>query len=48
MCRYKKHIQDNGLIEGYGNNINEAVKNRDITALKSVEYMFDKIKNLKF
>ncbi len=45
---YKKHTQDNGLIESYGDNINEAIKNRDITAVKSVEYMFDKIKNLKF
>ena len=45
---YKKHYLDEGLISGYGKNINEAVKNRDIIALKSIEYMFSKIKNINF
>ena len=45
---YKKHSQDNGLIESYGKNINEAVRNRDQIAMKSLEYMFSKIKQIKF
>jgi len=45
---YKKHINDNGLITNYGTNINEAIQKRDQIALKSVKYMFDKIKYLKF
>jgi len=45
---YKKHIQDNGLIESYGKNINEAVRNRDQIAAKSLEYMFNKISKIKF
>ena len=40
---YTKHSQDNGLIESYGKNINEAVLNRDKIALKSLEYMHSKI-----
>jgi len=40
---YKKHILDEGLISCYGNNINEAVRNRDKIALKSLNYMFSKI-----
>ena len=40
---YTKHSQDNGLIESYGKNINEAVRNRDKIALKSLEYMHSKI-----
>ena len=43
---YKKHHLDEGLISSYGKNINEAVKNRDLIALKSIEYMFSKIKNM--
>ena len=45
---YKKYIQDNGLIESYGKNINEAVRNRDQIAMKSLEYMFSKISQKKF
>ena len=45
---YKKHSQDNGLIESYGKNINEAVRNRDQIAMKSLEYMFSKIRQIKF
>ena len=45
---YKKHNQDNGLIDSYGKNINEAIRKRDQIAIKSLEYMFDKIKQLKF
>ena len=45
---YKKHSQDNGLIESYGKNINEAVRNRDQIAMKSLEYMFSKISQIKF
>ena len=40
---YTKYSQDNGLIESYGKNINEAVLNRDKIALKSLEYMHSKI-----
>ena len=45
---YKKHSEDNGLISLYGKNINEAVSNRDKIALKSLNYMFDKAKKIKF
>ena len=45
---YKKHIQDDGLISSYGININDAIKKRDQIALKSLEYMFEKIKDMKF
>ena len=42
---YKKHTQDEGLISSYGKNINEAIRNRDHIALKSIEHMFNKIRN---
>ena len=45
---YKKHNQDNGLIESYGKNINEAIRNRDKIAMESLEYMFSKISQIKF
>ena len=45
---YKKHNQDNGLIESYGKNINDAVRNRDQIAMKSLEYMFNKISKKEF
>ena len=45
---YKKHNHEHGLISSYGKNINEAVKKRDQIALKSIEYMFDKINNVEF
>ena len=45
---YKKHSHDDGLISSYGKNINEAVRKRDQIALKSLEYMFDKINHIKF
>ena len=45
---YKTHNQDNGLISIYGKNINEAVKKRDHIAMKNVENMLKKIKEIKF
>ena len=45
---YKKHSHDDGLISSYGKNINEAVRKRDQIALRSLEYMFDKINHIKF
>ena len=45
---YKKHSHDHGLITSYGENINEAVRKRDEIALKSIEYMFGKINDMKF
>tara|TARA_B100000029_G_scaffold240927_1_gene238099 strand:+ start:1984 stop:2715 length:732 start_codon:yes stop_codon:yes gene_type:complete len=45
---YKKHIDEAGLISSYAKNVNEAVRKRDQIALKSLEYMFDKISNIKF
>ncbi len=45
---YKKHSHEDGLISSYGKNINEAVRKRDQIALKSLEHMFDKVKNIKF
>ena len=45
---YKTHIVASGLIELYGKNLNEAVKTRDKITLKSLEYMVEKTKNLKF
>ena len=45
---YKKHTLDEGLIESYSKNINEAVRERDKIAIKSIKYMFDKIKTINF
>ena len=45
---YKKHSHYNGLIESYGKNIDEAVRNRDQIAMKSLQYMFSKISQIKF
>ena len=45
---YKKHSHYNGLIESYGKNINEAIRNRDQTAMENLEYMFSKISQIKF
>ena len=45
---YTKHNLDEGLISNYGKNINEAVRNRDKIALKSVEYMLSKTNQMKF
>ena len=45
---YKKHSEEKGLISSYGKNINEAVRKRDQIALKSLDYMFDKINKIKF
>ena len=45
---YKKHNQDNGLIESYGKNINEAVKKRDQIAVDSLKYMQEKSNGLSF
>ena len=45
---YKTHNQDGGLISTYGKNMGEAVRNRDQIAMKSLEYMFSKISQIKF
>ena len=45
---YKKHDVSDGLISNYGKNINEAVYNRDKIAIKSLDYMFEKTKDIKF
>ena len=45
---YKKHSQDEGLISTYGSNLNEAIKNRDQIALKSIEYMIKKSRKIKY
>ena len=45
---YKKHSHEDGLISSYGKDINEAIRKRDQIALSSLEYMFDKIKEVKF
>ena len=43
---YTKHNLDEGLISNYGKNINEAVRNRDQIAMRSLEYMFSKISKI--
>jgi len=45
---YKKHDNSDGLISSYGKNINEAIYNRDKIAIKSLDYMFKKTKDVKF
>ena len=45
---YKKHSYDKGLIESYGENINEAVRRRDQIAVESFKYMQKKTKGLSF
>lgn len=45
---YKKHIEDDGLITSYGKNINDAIKNRDLTAVASINYMLSMTKKIKF
>ena len=45
---YKIHNRDNGLIQEYGSNLNEAVKNRDKISSKSLDYLYMKTKNLTF
>ena len=45
---YKSHTSSHGLISTYGNNINEAVKERDRKAKISFKYMMEKTKNLNF
>jgi len=45
---YTTHNRDGGLISSYGKNINEAIYNRDQIAIKSLEYMFEKTKGIKF
>ena len=44
---YKKHDNRDGLISSYGKNINEAIYNRDKIAIKSLDYMFKKTKDVK-
>ena len=45
---YKTHYKHGGLISSYGSNINDAIRKRDQIALKSLDYMFKKIENIKF
>ena len=45
---YKKHIVASGLVETYGENINESIKKRDKIAIESFKYMMEKTKNLNF
>lgn len=45
---YTTHNKDGGLISSYSSNINEAIRKRDKIALKSLEYMSEKIKDIKF
>jgi hypothetical protein len=45
---YKKHITLPGLIESYGKNLDEAVKERDKIAIESFKYMQAKTKDLSF
>jgi hypothetical protein len=45
---YNKHTFDEGLISSYSKDINDAVRERDKIAIKNVEYMFNKIKNVSF
>ena len=45
---YKKNITVNGLIDSYGKNLIESIRNRDKIAIESLKYMNDKTKNLSF
>jgi len=45
---YKSHNIDPGLVLRYGKSLKDSVKNRDLIALKSLEYLIKKTKNLKF
>jgi len=45
---YKKHTIDTGLVETYGENLNDAVKKRDEIAFESFKYMMEKTKGLSF
>ena len=45
---YKSHNLDPGLVSLYGKSLKDSVKNRDLIALKSLEYLINKTKNLKF
>mgnify|MGYP001295579925 CR=1 FL=1 len=45
---YKKHIAESELISIYGNNLNEAIRKRDEISLKSIQYIEEKTKNLRF
>ena len=45
---YKKHIVASGLVETYGENINESIKKRDKIAIESFKYMKEKTKGLNF
>ncbi len=45
---YKKHIVASGLVETYGENINESIKKRDKIAIESFKYMIEKTKGLTF
>lgn len=45
---YKKHIVASGLVETYGENINESIKKRDKIAIESFRYMNEKTKGLSF
>ena len=45
---YKKHIVASGLVETYGENINESIKKRDKIAIESFRYMKEKTRGLSF
>ena len=45
---YKSHNLDPGLVSLYGKSLKDSVKNRDLIALKSLEYLIKKTENLKF
>jgi len=45
---YKKNDLNKGLIETYGKNLTEAVKERDRIAVESFKYLKEKTKNLSF
>ncbi len=45
---YKTHIEVSGLVSTYGKTLVDAVRKRDEIALKSLEYLKEKTKNLSF
>jgi len=45
---YRKHIKETGLIDTYGNNTNEAYKNRNRISVESFRYMNEKVRDLGF
>ena len=45
---YNTHIEASGLVSTYGKTLVDAVRKRDEIALKSLEYLKEKTKNLSF